>query len=427
MKYQVFRYQIVVDLRLISCLSPECKKYTGHIIEDMSNLIPYHQEWPGRNRFFLNGRLITGPDVHNLMLTGVLIIVPVLIFISKIVPNLCVTEFYAENWCGPFTEVRPSRLLRNEVAAGAQLDMSLAPQSALAALDAKQISERSSFWDLSEENGRYRNVGHLFTTDRRQLSPRADTVQLWWRDVCTRILRRILPWSVDPGLDKNADADRDPYDVEPASLDPVTWQDRGIESPVGTGRVRGTEMREAPLATDRFMGRAPMGKSHLRAISEEDTKGDRAQLSTARDSGLNSQKKGKQALDSLSENSPNSDEARFSSFISTQSTRKTQKRQIENGSQYLKIVPLTIFLVLVTLIAFVQTALTDPGIIPRDSTRVYFACSVCLPQMRILPTIFLLKNTFFFRSRQVSRKLFRLVSDVVYSQIEKFFFGTVVW
>ncbi|PSS26680.1 Protein S-acyltransferase [Actinidia chinensis var. chinensis] len=47
-----------------------------------------HQVWKGSNIFFLNGRLIFGPDARSLIVTLLLILVPVVIFCAFVVINL---------------------------------------------------------------------------------------------------------------------------------------------------------------------------------------------------------------------------------------------------------------------------------------------------------------------------------------------------
>ncbi|KAG0493041.1 hypothetical protein HPP92_006439 [Vanilla planifolia] len=51
-----------------------------------------YQVWKGRNKFFLGGRLIFGPDVKSMFLTILLIIIPVLLFTVFVSQNL-VNEF----------------------------------------------------------------------------------------------------------------------------------------------------------------------------------------------------------------------------------------------------------------------------------------------------------------------------------------------
>ncbi|KAL3527913.1 hypothetical protein ACH5RR_012569 [Cinchona calisaya] len=55
-----------------------------------------YKVWKGKNKFFLNGRLIFGPDASSLIVTLLLIIVPVVLFCSFVARNL-IHEFPAQN------------------------------------------------------------------------------------------------------------------------------------------------------------------------------------------------------------------------------------------------------------------------------------------------------------------------------------------
>ncbi|XP_057492856.1 protein S-acyltransferase 8-like [Actinidia eriantha] len=55
-----------------------------------------HQVWKGNNIFFLNGRLIFGPDARSLIVTLLLLLVPVVIFCAFVVINL-IDEFPSNN------------------------------------------------------------------------------------------------------------------------------------------------------------------------------------------------------------------------------------------------------------------------------------------------------------------------------------------
>lgn len=79
-------------------------------------LVPYHKEWPGRNMFFQNGKLMTGAEPWNLCLTASLIFLPVLVFFARIVPNMCHGVLYSSWICGEavYLEEGLPRVLRDE-------------------------------------------------------------------------------------------------------------------------------------------------------------------------------------------------------------------------------------------------------------------------------------------------------------------------
>ncbi|CAD7928132.1 unnamed protein product [Amoebophrya sp. A120] len=68
-------------------------------------LVRFEENWPGRNKFFWNGALVTGPDVQNLVITAGLIVLPVVLLFSMVLPIMCPadSEFYVEQFCGPKT------------------------------------------------------------------------------------------------------------------------------------------------------------------------------------------------------------------------------------------------------------------------------------------------------------------------------------
>jgi len=58
-------------------------------IEDRGeHLVPLWRVWPGKNRLYLRGRCMTGPEPFRLFCTSLLVIVPMLVFHIKALPSL---------------------------------------------------------------------------------------------------------------------------------------------------------------------------------------------------------------------------------------------------------------------------------------------------------------------------------------------------
>ncbi|XP_010249346.1 PREDICTED: probable protein S-acyltransferase 7 [Nelumbo nucifera] len=71
---------------------PQLSYSNRRIIGSISQSKRVYQVWKGRNRFFLGGRLIFGPDVMSMVFTIFLIVTPVILFAVFVSPSL-VDEF----------------------------------------------------------------------------------------------------------------------------------------------------------------------------------------------------------------------------------------------------------------------------------------------------------------------------------------------
>ncbi|CAD7928732.1 unnamed protein product [Amoebophrya sp. A25] len=70
------------------------------------SLVRYDEDWPGANKFFCEGAWITGPDSQNLLFTSLLILVPVVLLFTQLLPVMCPADssLYVERFCGPRSE-----------------------------------------------------------------------------------------------------------------------------------------------------------------------------------------------------------------------------------------------------------------------------------------------------------------------------------
>jgi len=59
-----------------------------HAEEAGNDLVPRWQIWPGNNRFFFEGRFMTGPEPSMLICTSSLLVVPVIVFIVLVLPSM---------------------------------------------------------------------------------------------------------------------------------------------------------------------------------------------------------------------------------------------------------------------------------------------------------------------------------------------------
>ncbi|KAI0510592.1 hypothetical protein KFK09_011200 [Dendrobium nobile] len=74
---------------------PQLSDSNCRIIENNNASKRVYQVWKGSNRFFLGGRLIFGPDVRSLFFTVGLIVIPVILFVVFVSPQL-VDEFNSQ-------------------------------------------------------------------------------------------------------------------------------------------------------------------------------------------------------------------------------------------------------------------------------------------------------------------------------------------
>ncbi|PKU71797.1 probable protein S-acyltransferase 7 [Dendrobium catenatum] len=74
---------------------PQLSDSNCRIIENNTASKRVYQVWKGSNRFFLGGRLIFGPDVRSLFFTVGLIVIPVILFVVFVSPQL-VDEFNSQ-------------------------------------------------------------------------------------------------------------------------------------------------------------------------------------------------------------------------------------------------------------------------------------------------------------------------------------------